>query len=72
VVSPNCNFLSKCLSQISSQVAEAITLYFASTLDLATTCCFLLFQEIKLSPIRTQYPEVDILSDGDPAQSASE
>jgi len=67
VVSQNCNSLSKCLSQISSQVAKAITLYPASTLDLAIACCFLLFQEIKLSPIWTQYPEVDLLSDGDPA-----
>jgi len=72
VASPNCNSLSKCLSQIRSQVVEAITLYPASALDLATTCCFLLFQEIKLSLIRTQYPEVDLLSNGDLAQLAYE
>jgi len=34
VVFPNCNFLSKCLSQISSQVFEAITLYSALAIDL--------------------------------------
>ena len=59
------------MSQISSQAAKAMALYSASALDLATTCCFLLFQDIKLPPIETQYPEVDLLSDGDPAQSAS-
>jgi len=52
-------------------VAEAMTLYSASALDLATTLCFLLFQEIKLPPMETQYPDVDPLSEGDPAQSAS-
>jgi len=33
---------------------------------------FLASQEIKLSPIRAKYIEVDLLSDRDPAQSASE
>jgi len=47
-------FLSNCLSQISSQVVESIALCYASVLDLATTLCFLLFQEIKLSPMETQ------------------
>jgi len=37
-----------CLSQISSQVAETRALYSISALDLATTLCFLLFQEIKM------------------------
>jgi len=72
VASPNYNYLSKCLSQISSQVAEAITLYSASALDLATTCCFLLFQEIKLSPKRTQDAKVYLLSGKDHAQSTFE
>ena len=40
-------------------MAEAIALYSVSVLDLATTLCFLLFQEIKLPPIETQYPEVE-------------
>ena len=48
-----------------------MALYSALALDLATTSCFLLFQDIKLPPIETQYLEVDLLSDGDPAQSAS-
>jgi len=71
VTSTNCNSLSNYLSQISSQIAEAITLYYVSALDLATTLCFLLFQEIKLSPMETQYPEVDLLSDRDTTQSTS-
>jgi len=51
-------------------VAETITLYSASVLDLATTC-FLLFYKIKLSPIKTQYLEVDLLAGKDFVQSAS-
>ena len=51
VTSPNLNSIC-CLSQISSQVAETITLYSASTLNLATTFNVLLFQDIKLLPIR--------------------
>ncbi|BAU03137.1 hypothetical protein VIGAN_UM017800, partial [Vigna angularis var. angularis] len=72
VTSPNFNSLSNCLSHTSSQVADAIALYSASALDLATTLCFLLFQDIRLPPIETQYPEVDLLSEGEPTQSASE
>jgi len=53
-------------------VIETITLYYASPLDLTTTFCFLLFQEIKLSPIQTQYPKVDLLSKGEFVQSTSE
>ena len=52
---------------MSSHVAKAIARYLASALDLATTSCFLLFQEIRLPPIKTQYPEVERLSVGDPA-----
>jgi len=59
--------LSNYLSQTSSQVAEAMILYSASA-HLATTLCFLLFQEIKLPPMEIQYPDVDFLSEGDPAQ----
>jgi len=66
VTSPNCNSFSNCLSQISSPAPKAMALYLALALDLATTC-FLLFQDIKLSPIEIQYPEVDLLSDRDPA-----
>lgn len=60
VTSPNLNlldlattFASYYLSQISSQDAKVIPL-FAFALDLATTFCFLLFQDIKLLPIKTQ------------------
>ncbi|XP_061353049.1 uncharacterized protein LOC133297846 [Gastrolobium bilobum] len=71
-VSPNLSSFSSCFNQMSSQVAVAMERYSASALDLATTLCFLLLQEIKLSPTNTQYPEVDLLSIGEPAQSASE
>jgi len=40
--------------------------------DLAITCYFLLFQKIKLSPMETQYLEVDLLLEGESAQSAFE
>ena len=62
-MSPNINSLS----QINSQVEEAIALCSASALDFTT--CFLLFHEIKISPIKIQYPEVDLLSVGKHAQS---
>ena len=52
-------------------MAEIVALYSAFALDLATTLCFLLFQEIKLPPMETQYPDVDLLSEADLAQSAS-
>ena len=42
---------------------EAIVLYSGSVLDIATTLCFFLFQEIKLPPMETQYPDVDFLSE---------
>ena len=56
---------------MSSHVVKAIARYSALTLDLTTTSCFLLFQDIKLSLIKTQYPEVERLSEGEPAQFAS-
>ena len=56
---------------MSSHVAKAIAQYLASALDLTTISCFLLFQDIKLPPIKTQYLEVERLSEGEPAQSAS-
>ena len=49
------------MSHISSQVAKVVAQYSASTLDLATISCFLLFQDIKLPPINTQYLKVDRL-----------
>ena len=57
---------------MNSHVVDAMAQYSASALDLATTFCFLLFQEITLPPMSMQYPEVERLSAGDPAQLASE
>lgn len=70
VTSPILSSLSKCLSQLRSQDVEAFALYFASTLDLATTFYFLPFQVIKLLSIKTQYAEVDLMSIGKLAQNA--
>ena len=56
---------------MSSHVARVITRYSASALDLVTTSYLLLFQDIRLPPIKTQYPEVERLFVGEPAQSAS-
>jgi hypothetical protein len=50
----------------------AIALYSVSILDLETVACFLALHEIKLDPKNTAEPGVDLLSFGDPAQSASE
>ena len=50
---------------MSSHVAKAMARYSASALDLATTSCFLLFQDIKLPPMNTQYPDVERLSVGE-------
>lgn len=57
---------------MSSHVATAVALYLASALDLATTFCFWLFHDIRLPQIDTQYPEVERLSIGESAQSASQ
>ena len=56
---------------MSSHVAKAIARYSTSALELATTFCFLLLQDIKLSLMNTQYPDVERLSVGEPAQSVS-
>ena len=50
---------------MSSHVAKAMARYSASALDLATTSCFLLFQDIKLPLMNTQYPDVERLSVGE-------
>ena len=50
---------------MSSHVAKTIAQYSASTLDLATTSCFLLFQDIKLPPMNTQYLDVERLFVGE-------
>ena len=52
---------------MSSHIARAIARYLASTLDLTTAFCFLLFQDIRLPPMKTQYPEVERLFVGEPA-----
>jgi len=51
----------------SSQILCAIVLNFASTLDLATISCFLLFQVTRFLPRKVQYLVVDLLSTIDPA-----
>ncbi|KAF3673356.1 hypothetical protein FXO38_05655 [Capsicum annuum] len=58
-------------SHVSLQVAAAIARYSASALDRPTTRCFSLFQDTKLPPTKTQYLDVERLSEGDPAQLAS-
>lgn len=55
----------------SSVVALATALYSASADDLATTFYFLLFHITRLPPSVMQYPNVDLLSDNDLAQSTS-
>jgi len=55
---------------MSSQLANVIALYFAFAA--ARRFCFLLYHDIKLSQTRTQYPKVQLLKLGDPAQSTSE
>ena len=56
---------------MSSHVAKAIAQYSTLTPDLATTSYFLLFQDIKLPPMNTQYPDVERLFVGELAQFAS-
>ena len=55
---------------MSSHVIEPIARYLALALDQATTS-FILFQDIKLPPMNTQYPGVERLFVGEPALSAS-
>ena len=56
---------------MSSHVVKVIARNSASVLDLATASCFLFFQDIKLPPMNKQYPDVQRLSVGEPAQFAS-
>ena len=51
--------LSKRFVHTSSQEVFAIARYSDSALDRATTVCFLLFQEIRFPPKKTQTPVVD-------------
>ena len=64
--------LSKAVSHVTSQVVKARALYSASAVDLATTDCFFVFQEIGEDPRRTQKPVVDLLVEGQLAQSLSQ
>ena len=50
---------------MSSHVAKVIARYSASTLDLVTISYFLLFHDIKLPPMNTQYLDVERLSVGE-------
>ncbi|PRQ56860.1 hypothetical protein RchiOBHm_Chr1g0341921 [Rosa chinensis] len=63
--------LNKFLNQSISQTPWDMPLNSASALDLATTFCFLLRQVTKFPPTKVKYPEVDLLSDLELAQSAS-
>lgn len=54
-------------SHFNSQVVVAIDLYSASTDDLDTVCCFLVFQDIGELPKRTNHPVRDRRVKGQPA-----
>jgi hypothetical protein len=47
-------------------------MYSASEEDLETVTCFFALHEIKDSPMKKQYPDMDLLVSIHPAQSASE
>jgi hypothetical protein len=57
---------------INSAVIFAKTLYSDSVLDLETVGCFLDAHDNRLQPRKVQYPDVDFLSSGQPAQSTLE
>lgn len=67
----NLNFSRRCLIHISTHEVWTMSLYSASALEWKTTLWFLLFQVIEL-PLRTEhYHVLDLLSEGNPAQSKS-
>ena len=59
-------------SQANSAAVDASARYSASMEERETVDYFLEDQEIGLEPRKTKMPVVDFLSDGLPAQSASE
>lgn len=67
----NLSSLRSCFNQISSHIVTDIAQYSSSALDFATIFYLLLFQEMRLPPIRTQYHEVDLRSLGKPAHPTS-
>ena len=50
---------------MSSHVVKVIVRYSVSALDLATTSCFVLFEDIKLPSMNTQYHDVERLFMGE-------
>ncbi|GKG06848.1 hypothetical protein Tco_0329817, partial [Tanacetum coccineum] len=67
-----CNSRKRLRTQAVSATALATPRYSASVLEREVTCCRLEDHEMRLSPRKTQYPEVEHLVEGHPAQSASE
>ena len=59
------------LTHKSSHTPSAMPLNYASALDFTTTGCFLLLQVTRFPPTKVKYPEVDLLSSFELAQSAS-
>ena len=55
----------------SSHTPSVMPMNYASALNLATTCYFLLIQVTRFPPTKVKYLEVDLLSSFEPAKSAS-
>src|SRR3954470_14157604 len=68
----NRNSTNRFFNHVISQSPTAMALYSASAVDRATTSCFLLRQDTGFPPTNIQYPEVDLLSSTQLAQSASQ
>lgn len=58
--------------QVISAIRRARLLYSASVLERETRGCFFDCHDIRFGPRKTQYPEVERLSLGSDAQSASQ